>query len=98
MAPPWPPQATMASSRYGSATRDELRAVCEGKVCEGRAWEGRACEGRVCEGRVCEGRVCEGRVCEGGVCAGGGAARDQGEAEGRPRGKGDRARRSGVAS
>ena len=60
----------MASSRYGSATRDELRAVRGGKACEGRA---------------CEGKACEGRVREGGACAGGGAARDQGEAEGRPR-------------
>ena len=43
MAPPWPPRATTASSRYGSAARKKLRAVREGRACEGRVREGGSC-------------------------------------------------------
>jgi hypothetical protein len=43
MAPPWPPRATTASSRYGSAAREKLRAVREGRACEGRVREGGSC-------------------------------------------------------
>ena len=43
MATPWPPRATTASSRYGSAAREKLRAVREGRACEGRVREGGSC-------------------------------------------------------